>query len=93
MEIPTEICIITGILCYLNHPNYLKNSDISSLEDIFEKIEDKIEELEMQIYELEIYYKLIQDSNDKITFFYKINNKKKLLSDLKRQFDFIKNIN
>lgn len=92
MEIPEESFIITGILCYLNYPTYLKNSDINCIEDIFDKIEEKIEELEDQVYELEVYYKLIQDRNDKITFFYKINNKKKLLSDLKRQFNFIKNI-
>jgi hypothetical protein len=92
MEIFEESYIITGILCYLNYPAYLQNLKITCVEDILEKIEEKIEDLEYQIYELENYYKLIQESNDKISFFYKIKNKKISLSDLKRQFNFIKNI-
>ena len=92
MEIQEEIYIITGILCYLNYPSYLQNLKFTCIEDIFDKIEEQIEDLECQIYELENYYKLIEDNNDKITFFYKIKNKKISLNDLKKQFNFIKNI-
>jgi len=84
--------IITGILCYLNYPAYLKNACITCLEDIFDKMEETMEDYESQIYELEHYYKLIKDLNDRIAILNKINNAKKQLDDLKKQFKFIKNI-
>ena len=51
-----------------------------------------MEDYESQIYELEQYYKLIKDPNDRIAILNKINNAKKQLDDLKKQFKFIKNI-
>ena len=84
---------ILGILCYMNFPKYLKNYNINSIEDIFNKIKEKIEELEIQIHSLEHYNNLIQDENDKLIFLDKINSKNTELIDMKNQLKFIKNNN
>ena len=90
MKILSENFRFLGILCYLNYPQYLKNSEIKCVEDIFEKIEEKIEENVIQTDELEIYYNQIKNKNDKILILQKINSKKTLIIDMKNQLNFIK---
>lgn len=90
MEIPDESYKIVGILCYLNHPEYLKNANITCAEDIFDVMDEKIEELCVQIIELHRYFKLIKDKNDKIVYLDKINNKKGLMINMINQLCFIK---
>ena len=90
MKILSENFRFLGILCYLNYPQYLKNSEIKCVEDIFEKIEEKIEENVIQTDELEIYYNQIKNKNDKILILQKINSKKTLIIDMKKQLNFNK---
>jgi len=90
MDIPSETFRIVGILCYLNFPNYLKNVDIKSVEDIFEKMEEIIEEDIIQTDELEKCYNQIKNKNDKIIILQKINNKKTQIIDMNNQLNFIK---
>jgi hypothetical protein len=91
MDIPSESFRILGILCYLNYPKYLQDIDIKGIDDIFEKIEEKIEDYIIQTDELERYYNKVKNKNDKILILQKINDKKKLIIDMKTQLNFIKN--
>jgi hypothetical protein len=90
MEIPTETYNIVGVLCYLNHPNYLKTIDIMRLADIFDAMEEKIEGLTIKIYELEHCMKVIQDKNDKEVLLDRINKTKCELLIMNNQLNFIK---
>jgi hypothetical protein len=90
MEITRERCVILGILCYLNYPEYLKKININYLEDIFCTLEEIIEDKNTQLREFERYYLLIRDKNDKELFFEKIHNLKLELLNIKNQLIFIK---
>lgn len=91
MEIP-DICFrILGILCYLNYPSYLKKTNITCLEDIYEVMEERIEDFALQIDELENNYNKIKNKKDKIIILNQIDNKKIEIINLKNQLNFIKN--
>lgn len=91
MEIPDVCFRILGILCYLNYPKYLTNSNIKCVEDIYEIIEEIIEEFAIQIDELENNYTKIKNKKDKLVILNQIDNKKKEILNLKNQLNFIKN--
>lgn len=90
MEIPRETYRIIGILCYLNHPQYLKNVHITCVEHIFDAMEEKIEELCVQISEMHRCLNLIQDKDVRILYLDKINNTKTLMINMIKQLCFIK---
>jgi len=90
MEIPRERYVILGILCYLNHPEYLKKINIICLEDIFCAIEEIIEDKNTQLREFETYYLLTKDENDKDVFFDKIKSLKLEVLNMTNQLNFIK---
>jgi hypothetical protein len=90
MEIPREVYLIVGILCYLNHPKYLKEINIKCAEDIFCAMEEIIEDKNTQLSEFERYFLLTTDEDDKDIFINKINNLKLEILNMKNQLKFIK---
>jgi hypothetical protein len=90
MEIPRERYVILGILCHLNHPEYLKKINIKCFEDIFCAMEEIIEDKNTRLRELEVCYLLIKDENDKAIFLNKISNLKLELLSMTNQLNFIK---
>ena len=90
MEIPRESYLILGILCYLNHPEYLKNIYIKCVEDIFSAIEEIIEDKNTQLREFEIYYSLTKDESEKDLFLDKITSLKLEVLNMTNQLNFIK---
>ena len=93
MKIPSESFNILGILCYLNFPNYLKNIQILSISDIFDKMEEKIEDISIQIEELEnslSNISIIIDEKDKENILKIIKSKKEKIYNLKNQLNFLK---
>ena len=90
MELSNEMCLMVGILCYLNHPNYLTNSDINCVEDILDKMEERIEDETVKLYELECYYRVIPNENDKLIFLDKINETKTQILNMVNQLIFLK---
>ena len=91
MEIPDIWFRILGILCYLNYPSYLKKTNITCVEDIYEVMEERIEDFALQIDELENNYNKIKNKKDKIIILNQIDNKKIEIINLKNQLNFIKN--
>ena len=89
----SELCLIIGILCYLNHPNYLTHASINCVEDIIDVIEERIEDETIKLYELECYYRVIQNENDKDAFLDKINETKTQLLNMVNQLIFLKKNN
>jgi hypothetical protein len=90
MEIPRERYLILGILCHLNHPEYLKKIYIKCVEDIFSAIEEIIEDKNTQLREFEIYYSLTKDENEKDLFLDKITCLKLEVLNMTNQLNFIK---
>ena len=90
MEINYERYHIIGILCYLNYPKYLKLVNINCITDIFDKMEEEIEDNTTQLRELEKYYQLLENKNDKTSFFHKISRKREELIKMQNQLKFIK---
>ena len=90
MEIPRESYLKLGILCYLNHPEYLKKINIKCAEDIFCAIEEIIEDKNSQVREFERYFLLTKDENDKDIFINKIINLKLEILNMRNQLNYIK---